>query len=232
MCDSPAALLTDERDEDDAPLGVRGAPGAHDPIELAEGALGRAADDADHAGADGDGLVVLEDAAQRGGGLPGAEGARPPPALQVERDARRGEEGCDAAGIAPLQPLLSRIDAIDDVAALTEAFGNAAVDGTAAPVSIGLSIDRKNPDRYLATANVGGLGLPDKDFYANPDARAAWREILQLLAEGMRNEGIATKLFISPQTVQTHVRNILGKLRVHSKLEAVAFAVKHGAIVV
>ena len=58
------------------------------------------------------------------------------------------------------------------------------------------------------------------------------REILQLLAEGMRNEGIATKLFISPQTVQTHVRNILGKLRVHSKLEAVAFAVKQGAITV
>jgi len=58
------------------------------------------------------------------------------------------------------------------------------------------------------------------------------REILQLLAEGMRNEGIATQLFISPQTVQTHVRNILGKLRVHSKLEAVAFAVKHGAITV
>ena len=38
------------------------------------------------------------------------------------------------------------------------------------------------------------------------------------------------KLYISPQTVQTHVRNILGKLRVHSKLEAVAFAVRHGAI--
>lgn len=58
------------------------------------------------------------------------------------------------------------------------------------------------------------------------------REILQLLAEGMRNDDIAAKLFISPQTVQTHVRNILGKLRVHSKLEAVAFAVKHGAITV
>ena len=58
------------------------------------------------------------------------------------------------------------------------------------------------------------------------------REILQLLAQGMRNDGIATKLYISPQTVQTHVRNILGKLRVHSKLEAVAFAVKYGAITV
>jgi DNA-binding NarL/FixJ family response regulator len=58
------------------------------------------------------------------------------------------------------------------------------------------------------------------------------REILQLLAEGLRNDDIASKLFISPQTVQTHVRNILGKLRVHSKLEAVSFAVKHGAITV
>jgi DNA-binding NarL/FixJ family response regulator len=56
------------------------------------------------------------------------------------------------------------------------------------------------------------------------------KEILQLLAEGMRNDDIATKLFISPQTVQTHIRNILGKLRVHSKLEAVAFGVRHGAI--
>jgi DNA-binding NarL/FixJ family response regulator len=56
------------------------------------------------------------------------------------------------------------------------------------------------------------------------------RQILQMLAEGKRNDDIAAELFISPQTVQTHVRNILGKLRVHSKLEAVAFAVKHGAI--
>ena len=56
------------------------------------------------------------------------------------------------------------------------------------------------------------------------------REVLQLLAEGSRNDDIAGRLFISPQTVQTHVRNILAKLGVHSKLEAVAFAVKHGAI--
>jgi DNA-binding NarL/FixJ family response regulator len=56
------------------------------------------------------------------------------------------------------------------------------------------------------------------------------REILGLLAQGKRNDDIARDLYISPQTVQTHVRNILGKLRVHSKLEAVSFAVKHGAI--
>jgi two-component system, NarL family, response regulator LiaR len=60
--------------------------------------------------------------------------------------------------------------------------------------------------------------------------REEQRQILQLLAQGKRNDDIASELYISPQTVQTHVRNILGKLRVHSKLEAVAFAVKHGAI--
>ncbi len=56
------------------------------------------------------------------------------------------------------------------------------------------------------------------------------REILQLLADGLRNDDIAARLFISPQTVQTHIRNALAKLRVHSKLEAVVFAVKHGAV--
>jgi two-component system nitrate/nitrite response regulator NarL len=55
-------------------------------------------------------------------------------------------------------------------------------------------------------------------------------EILRLLAQGRRNDGIASTLFISPQTVQTHVRNVLGKLGVHSKLEAVALAVRHGQI--
>jgi DNA-binding NarL/FixJ family response regulator len=58
------------------------------------------------------------------------------------------------------------------------------------------------------------------------------REILELLSQGMRNDGIAQMLYISPQTVQTHVRNVLAKLGVHSKLEAVAFAVKNGVITV
>jgi DNA-binding NarL/FixJ family response regulator len=57
-------------------------------------------------------------------------------------------------------------------------------------------------------------------------------EILRLLAEGLRNDDIAARLVISPQTVQTHVRNILSKLRVHSRLEAVAFAVRHGWLAV
>jgi DNA-binding NarL/FixJ family response regulator len=57
------------------------------------------------------------------------------------------------------------------------------------------------------------------------------REILRHVAQGRRNDDIAAALFISPQTVQTHVRNVLGKLEVHSKLEAVALAVRHDQIV-
>ncbi|HSJ51299.1 MAG TPA: response regulator transcription factor [Actinomycetota bacterium] len=55
-------------------------------------------------------------------------------------------------------------------------------------------------------------------------------EILRHVAQGERNDDIARALFISPQTVQTHVRNVLGKLEVHSKLEAVALAVRHSQI--
>ena len=57
-------------------------------------------------------------------------------------------------------------------------------------------------------------------------------EILQALAEGESNTDIAQDLFLSVHTVQTHVRNILVKLEVHSKLQAVALAVKAGAVTV
>jgi len=77
----------------------------------------------------------------------------------------------DAAGIAPLKPILSKIDKIDSFAALTAAFGRAATDGTNAPVGGGVTFDRKDPNRYIIGLGVGGLGLPDKDFYLNQEPR-------------------------------------------------------------
>lgn len=77
----------------------------------------------------------------------------------------------DAAGIAPLQPVLDRIAAIDSREALVAAFANADIDGSGSPVSLGLGLDRKDPDQYLLGLSVGGLGLPDKDYYLNDDAR-------------------------------------------------------------
>jgi two-component system, NarL family, nitrate/nitrite response regulator NarL len=55
-------------------------------------------------------------------------------------------------------------------------------------------------------------------------------EVLRALTEGLSTPEICAQLYIAPNTLRTHVQNIMGKLRVHSKLEAVSFAVKHGAI--
>ena len=55
-------------------------------------------------------------------------------------------------------------------------------------------------------------------------------EILQLLAEGRRQTEIADGLVISPRTVGTHIERILGKLGVHSRAQAVAFAYREGIV--
>jgi len=52
--------------------------------------------------------------------------------------------------------------------------------------------------------------------------------VLTELSAGSGNEVIARKLRMSPNTVRTHVQNILSKLGVHSKLEAVAMAIREG----
>jgi len=56
------------------------------------------------------------------------------------------------------------------------------------------------------------------------------REILALIAQGMTNESIAGKLFISVQTVRNHVKNIYEKLHVHSRAQVVAKAYKEKLI--
>jgi two-component system, NarL family, nitrate/nitrite response regulator NarL len=54
------------------------------------------------------------------------------------------------------------------------------------------------------------------------------REVLELLVAGLGSRAIADELRISLHTVRTHVKYILTKLQVHSRLEAAAFAVRHG----
>jgi two-component system NarL family response regulator len=56
------------------------------------------------------------------------------------------------------------------------------------------------------------------------------REVLGYLSAGWSNRRIAEQCFLSLNTVRTHVQNILVKLGVHSKLEAVAFALEHRVV--
>jgi DNA-binding NarL/FixJ family response regulator len=58
------------------------------------------------------------------------------------------------------------------------------------------------------------------------------REVLQALADGLNDKEIALRLKISTETARSHMVNILGKLGVDSRLQALVFAVRHGAITI
>jgi DNA-binding NarL/FixJ family response regulator len=56
------------------------------------------------------------------------------------------------------------------------------------------------------------------------------REVLALLAGGMRPKQIARELVISPKTVASHLQSVLAKLGVHSRAEAIAIAYREGFV--
>ena len=62
------------------------------------------------------------------------------------------------------------------------------------------------------------------------DLTAREREILTLLAKGYDNQRIADESFISLKTVKTHVSNILSKLEVSDRTQAVVYAFQHGLV--
>jgi DNA-binding CsgD family transcriptional regulator len=85
-----------------------------------------------------------------------------------------------------------------------------------------------------ALAAVGAVPMaaapcaPSLEAPATPPLTAREREILQWVAGGLQNKEIAQKLDLSLATVRNHVHNVLEKLEVHSKLEAVSLAFRHG----
>ncbi|MBE5104823.1 response regulator transcription factor [Bacillus thuringiensis] len=56
------------------------------------------------------------------------------------------------------------------------------------------------------------------------------QEVLREIAKGRSNKEIAVELYITEQTVKTHVSNVLAKLEVDDRTQAALYAVKHGAI--
>ncbi len=134
------------------------------------------------------------------------------------------------------------------LSALTDdvAFGSAIADGASAVLHKSIEI----PDLLDAIREVasGRSVLPPAETSRRLQALARYRdqhwhaqlldqtitprekEVLQLLARGAGNRRIAKELAISPDTVQTHIRNILAKLAVGSRLEAVVKALRLGLV--
>ena len=167
--------------------------------------------------------VVLMDVGFKSSAMNGFDATRrikeASPATNVIIMTASDDESALVAGVeAGAAGFLNKTEAVDDVLAAIRgaAEGEVLID----PALLARALQQVARDREVRRQAEQLLDqLTDREL-----------EVLRLLAQGNRNEAIADQLFISQQTVQTHVRNILAKLRVHSKLEAVSFAVRHGAV--
>jgi DNA-binding NarL/FixJ family response regulator len=78
-------------------------------------------------------------------------------------------------------------------------------------------VSRKRQEEYEARRAIERLTPREK-------------QVLEALAEGLDSKDIAGKLNITVETERTHMVNILGKLDVHSRLQALVFAARHGLV--
>ena len=115
----------------------------------------------------------------------------------------------------------TRTDALDSVVA----FLIGADDYITKPFEIEEVLARVH--RSIARAAASS---PASTTRAARDLTAREHEILRLLSAGVSQKEIAERLVITPKTVATHIQRILGKLGVHSRTEAVAFAYRSGLL--
>ncbi len=83
----------------------------------------------------------------------------------------------------------------------------------------------------LARKVLGAFARPDPERPSRPDGTLTEREreVLELLVQGVTsNRELAARLFVSENTVKYHLRNILDKLHLQNRTQAVAYALRHG----
>ncbi|MEJ7926031.1 M13-type metalloendopeptidase [Sphingobium sp. AN641] len=79
----------------------------------------------------------------------------------------------EAKGLNPIKPWLSEIAAVKTKAEYAALAAKAARAGVGTPFGIRVGQDDKDPQAYILTLRQSGLGLPDRDYYIDPDARMA-----------------------------------------------------------
>jgi DNA-binding NarL/FixJ family response regulator len=82
--------------------------------------------------------------------------------------------------------------------------------------------------RSGGTASVIALAPPLRELQQEPTLREI--EVLQLVSDGLVNREIGQRLFLSEETVKSHVRHLLAKLQARSRAHAVAVGFRRGLI--
>jgi two-component system nitrate/nitrite response regulator NarL len=153
---------------------------------------------------DGDGLDLLEDFSSRTLTLVLSA------SLEPGRFARAVEAG--ASGVLHKStPIKDIVDAVRKLKAGEALLSPAEV------VEILRVVTRERLEELAARQAVEKLTPREKD-------------VLQALAEGLESKEIAEKLNVTVETERTHMVNILHKLGVHSRLQALIFAARHGVV--
>ncbi len=158
--------------------------------------------------------------------------------LDVRMPRRSGIEACAAIKqVAPSTKIIM-LTMSDDEADLYDAIKSgasgyllkdASIDQVAHAVRliadgqslISPSMAAKLLDEFKAIASAGSRADPIAPRLTDREL-----QVLRLVARGLNNKDIAAELFISENTVKNHVRNILEKLQLHSRMEAAMYAVR------
>jgi two-component system NarL family response regulator len=189
-------------------------------------------------GADDD-IEVIGEGADGDEALALAEAKAPDVILMdVRMPKRSGIEACVAIKQAAPAAKIIMLTMSDDEADLYEAIKNgasgyllkdASIDEVSQAIRvvadgqslISPSMAAKLLEEFKTISRTGG-----KDEAIAPKLTDRELEVLNLVARGLNNREIAKQLFISENTVKNHVRNILEKLQLHSRMEAVMYAVR------
>jgi len=84
--------------------------------------------------------------------------------------------------------------------------------------------------KLLDESNSLARQAAERDRLQTPMLTSRELEVLRQVARGITNKEVAEQLYISENTVKNHVRNILEKLHLHSRMEAVMYAVRMGLL--
>ncbi|MCK0112170.1 response regulator transcription factor [Ornithinimicrobium sp. F0845] len=84
--------------------------------------------------------------------------------------------------------------------------------------------------RVIARMTEGGGAAPGRHTEALSRLTAREKEVLELVARGLSNAEIAAEMFVGDATVKTHVSNVLSKLHLRDRVQAVVFAYEAGLV--
>lgn len=157
--------------------------------------------------------------------------------LDVRMPKQSGIEACVAIKEAVPMTKIIMLTVSDDEADLYEAVKSGASgyllkDSSIEEVAQGIRVVADG--QSLISPSMAAKLIDEFKTMSTPDRNATTTlkltdrelEVLRLVARGLSNRDVASELAISENTVKNHVRNILEKLQLHSRMEAVMYAVR------